>query len=134
MQENKKRLLGIDYGSKRVGLALSDEGNKFALPLSVITNDDQLVSKIEKIAIDNEVGIIVLGESRDFSGKANAILIDSLEFKERLEARGFEVVFEPEFLTSVQAERWQGKNELIDASAAAIILQSYLDKEKVVSD
>lgn len=130
MQENKKRTLGIDYGSKRVGLALSDEGNKFALPLSVISNDDQLVSKIEKIAIDNEVKEIVLGESRDFSGKANAILLDSLEFKEKLEARGFIVNFEPEFLTSVQAERLQGKNELIDASAAAIILQSYLDKEK----
>jgi putative Holliday junction resolvase len=130
MQENKKRMLGIDYGSKRVGLALSDESNKFALPLSVITNDSELVEKVEKIAIDNEVGEIVMGESRDFSGKPNSILLDSLEFKEKLEARGFLVNFEPEFLTSVQAERWQGKNELLDASAAAIILQSYLDKEK----
>ena len=131
MQENKKRYLGIDYGSKRVGLALSDEGNKFALPLSVITNDDQLVSKIEKIALDNEVKEIILGESRDFSGKPNSILIDSLEFKEKIEAKGFVVIFEPEFLTSVQAERWQGKNELVDASAAAIILQSYLDREVI---
>ena len=132
MQENKKRYLGIDYGSKRVGLALSDEGNKFALPLSVITNDDQLVSKIEKIALDNEVKEIILGESRDFSGKPNSILIDSLEFNEKIEAKGFVVIFEPEFLTCIQAERWQGKNELVDASAAAIILQSYLDREVTI--
>lgn len=128
MQEKAEKILGIDYGSKRVGLALSDEGKRFALPLSVITNDAELVEKVEKIAIDNEVKEIIMGESRDFKGQPNSILLDSLEFKERLEARGFVVNFEPEFLTSVQAERWQGKNEMLDASAAAIILQSYLDK------
>jgi RNase H-fold protein (predicted Holliday junction resolvase) len=51
-----------------------------------------------------------------------------MEFKKKLEKDGFTVHFEPEFMTSVQAERWQGKSILTDASAAAIILQSYLDR------
>ena len=46
---------------------------------------------------------------------------------------GFEVVLEPEFMTSAQAERLQGKNDKIDASAAALILQSYLDRIKKMS-
>jgi len=125
---NTKRILGIDYGSKRVGLAISDPSCKFALPLSVIENDQDLVTKVGKIALDNEVKKIVLGESKDYKGQPNDIFIKSLEFKESLEKMGYTVHFEPEFMTSVQAERLQGKNEMTDASAAAIILQSYLNK------
>lgn len=122
------RILGIDYGSKRVGVAVSDEGRQFALPVSVVTNTATLLEEIEKIAIDNESREIVMGESRNYRGEPNEILLDSLEFKKKLEKNGFTVYFEPEFMTSIQAERWQGKTELIDASAAAIILQSYLDR------
>jgi putative Holliday junction resolvase len=125
---NKKRIIGIDYGSKRVGVALSDENRKFALPLSVIENDAMLLEKIQKIALDNEVKEMVMGESRDFNGKPNDILMDSIDFKEKLETSGYTVHFEPEFLTSVQAERFQGKTDMLDASAAALILQSYLDR------
>ena len=122
--------MGIDYGSKRVGLALSDPSLKFAMPLSVVSNDPELLAKVQKIAVDNEVKEIVIGESKDYKGNANPILLDSLEFKAKLESLGFVVYFEPEFMTSVQAERLQGKTDLLDASAAALILQSYLDKEK----
>lgn len=122
------RILGIDYGSKRVGVAVSDEGRQFALPVSVVTNTATLLEEIEKIAIDNESREIVMGESRNYRGEPNEILLDSLEFKKKLEKNGFTVYFEPEFMTSIQAERWQGKTELIDASAAAIILQCYLDR------
>lgn len=124
--------MGIDYGSKRVGLAISDPSLKFAMPLSVVSNDSELLAKVQKIAVDNEVKEIVIGESKDYKGNANPILLDSLEFKAKLESLGFVVYFEPEFMTSVQAERLQGKTELLDASAAALILQSYLDKEKSV--
>lgn len=124
--------MGIDYGSKRVGLALSDPSLKFAMPLSVVSNDPELLAKVQKIAVDNEVKEIVIGESKDYKGQANPILLDSLEFKAKLESLGFVVYFEPEFMTSVQAERLQGKTDLLDASAAALILQSYLDKEKSI--
>jgi putative Holliday junction resolvase len=123
------RILGIDFGSKRIGLALSDEDRQFAMPLSVIQNSSEYFAEIEKIVIDNGVKEIVLGESRDYKGQPNAILSDSIEFKKKLESRGFIVHFELEFMTSMQAERFQGKTDLTDASAAALILQSYLDKE-----
>jgi putative Holliday junction resolvase len=122
------RILGIDYGSKRVGVAVSDENRQFALPVSVVSNTITLLEEIQKIAVDNESKEIVMGESRNYKGEPNEILLDSMEFKKKLEKDGFTVHFEPEFMTSVQAERWQGKSILTDASAAAIILQSYLDR------
>lgn len=124
-----KRLLGIDFGSKRIGLALSDEGKQFATPLSVIENNSEYFAEIEKVIIDNDVHEIVMGESRNYNGQPNEILFESLEFKKKLEGKGYVVHLEPEFMTSVQAERFQGKTRLTDASAAALILQSYLDKQ-----
>ena len=125
-----KRILGIDFGSKRVGVAFSDEKREFALPLSVIQNTPDLVSEIEKIAIDNETKEIVLGESRNYKGEGNKILLASERFKEQLEVKGFTVIWEAEFMSSIQAERIQGKNEMLDASAAAVILQGYLDRDR----
>lgn len=124
------RILGIDYGSKRVGIAVSDESQAFALPLSVLQNTDVLVKEIVEIAKENEVKEIVMGESRNFKQEPNTILEESIKLKKKLEGEGFVVHFEPEFMTSVQAERFQGKNVMHDASAAAIILQSYLDRTK----
>ena len=124
------RILGIDYGSKRVGMAVSDETRKVALPISVIQNTRELLAEIEKVARDYEAKEIVLGESRNYKGEGNAILLESMEFKEALEAKGFTVHWEAEFMTSIQAERLQGKNDKIDASAAALILQSYLDRQE----
>ena len=123
-----KRILGIDYGKKRVGIAVSDESCKFALPVSVVINSDLLVAEVSKIAEQHSATEIVMGESRNFKQEANTILLDSIKFKTELERAGFVVHFEPEFMTSVQAERFQGKNVMHDASAAAIILQSYLDR------
>ncbi len=123
-----KRLLGIDYGSKRVGVAVSDPGAQFAIPLNTVTNTADLVNVVDKIAKDNEVGEIVLGESRNYAGEPNDILLKSIKFKTALEKMGYVVHFEQEFMTSIQAERIQGKTELTDASAAALILQSFLDR------
>lgn len=124
------RILGIDYGSKRVGVAVSDESRTFALPVSVVQNTPDLMAEIGKIATDHECKEIVLGESRNYKGEANEILIPSMNFKDALEKLGYTVHFEPEFMTSIQAERLQGKNEKTDASAAALILQSYLDRAR----
>lgn len=125
------RILGIDYGSKRVGLAISDEGAQFAIPLSVINNSKNLLDEVVKIAHEKNVKEIILGESKNFQGEANVILAESLRFKTSLEKKDFIVHMEPEFMTSQHAERFQGKNEMLDASAAALILQSFLDKKHV---
>ena len=131
------RILGIDYGTKRIGIALSDPEEQFALPHKVIKNAaydissiEDLADEIELVANTSGVQTIVMGESRDYKGEPNAIFPAILDIKKKLESKGFKVEFELEFMTSQQAERLQGKNDLSDASAAALILQSYLDKKK----
>jgi len=122
------RLLGIDYGSKRVGVAVSDPQGQFAMPVSVIVNTPLLIQEIMKLAKEYETKEIVLGESKNYHNEANTIMVRILEFKAEMEKGGFTVHFESEFMSSMAAESIQGKNDLSDASAAAIILQRYLDK------
>ena len=124
------RYLGIDYGSKRVGVALSDEEGKFAIPVIVLKSSKKLLDEVLDLAEENRVEIIIMGESKDYKGKPNAIYEESMEFKKKLEGEGYTVELEPEFMTSMNAERFQGKTEHTDASAAALILQSYLDKKQ----
>ena len=113
---------------------MSDEEGKFALPLSVFSNDKKLLQEIKKIIAEKQIGAVVLGESKTYGGQPNDILEASLAFKSELEKRGLVVHLEPEFMTSMHAERLQGKHDKIDASAAAIILQSYLDKARTEED
>jgi putative Holliday junction resolvase len=126
------RILGIDYGTKRIGVAISDPNAEFALPHAVIKNtstSNTVVNEIISIAKLNEVQTIVIGESRDYSGQPNKIMPEVMKLKTALESAGFAVHLELEFMTSVQAERFQGKHDKSDSAAAAIILQSYLDKK-----
>lgn len=125
------KLLGIDYGSKRVGIAFSDENGEFAIPSVVLNNSKNLLKEVLDLAKEKEIKEIVIGESKNYKGEANTILKESLKFKTELEKEGYIVHLEPEFMTSANAERFQGKNDLIDASAAALILQSFLDKRNV---
>lgn len=125
-----KRLMGIDFGSKRVGIALSDEGGKFAMPRAVLPNDRTLFGEIKNMCKAHEVKAIVMGESRDFKGNANPIMKDILFFKGELERElQLPVYLEPEFMTSQEAAHQPGEHTFLDASAAALILQSYIDKK-----
>lgn len=112
-----------------MGIAISDEEGRIAFPKSVIPAGKNLVSAVMKICADENVGEIVIGESKDFSGTDNPIMTQILRFVAELRKEtGLPVHLEPEFFTSAEAERIQGKNDMIDASAAALILKSYLDK------
>ncbi len=141
------RYLGIDYGSKRVGVAYSNETNEFALPLSVLPNDDELVPTLKKVILEKAIGTIVLGESKNFKGEDNVIMKAIRKFQEVLEKEtGLPILLELEFLTSAEAERMRTPasgqnrksgvrlrrpdvpNKMLDASAAALILKSYLQK------
>lgn len=122
------RILGIDYGTKRIGVAVSDESRKFALPVVVVKNGDVALKEIIEIARQHETKEMVIGESRNYKQQPNAIFEEADAFKKELEKAGFMVYLELEFMTSVNAERLQGKNDMSDASAAALILQSYLDR------
>lgn len=125
------RHLGIDYGSKNVGLSLSDEEGTMAFPLKTVKNGASLFGEIKSIIKKESVGVIIVGESLDYAGKENPIMKKIRPFAEKLKAEtGLPIFFEPEFLTSREAGHIQGENEKTDASAAALILKSYLDKKK----
>lgn len=125
------KYLGIDFGSKRVGLALSDENLQFAFPFKVLENSENLVDDIKNICLENNVSLVVIGESKDFSMKDNQIMEEIKSFITNFKSSSdISVVLHPEFLTSQEAERLQGKNDMLDASAASIILKSYLDSKQ----
>src|SRR3990167_5312488 len=125
------KFLGIDYGAKRVGIALGDSNGGMAFPRTVLPNNKKLISAIKELCDKEHITEIVLGESLDYKMKPNVIMEKITLFKKELEdAIGLPVHFEREFMTSAAAEHLQGKGEMIDASAAALILQSYLDKKR----
>lgn len=145
-ETNFLRFMGIDYGTKRIGVAISDENRALAFPKEIILNDSGAFKKIGDLIEKEKVGEIVVGESVDFRGKLNVlsgrIEIFILELKERFK---LPVHKQKEFLTSVEARKSgnnkrslnssqacsrikQIKSGRVDASAAALILQRYLDK------
>lgn len=121
------RFLGIDYGTKRVGFAVSDQNGVLAFPKTVVKNNGELTKKIAAIIHEEKVGEIVVGESLDFAGLPNLLMKETGYFTGQLEKRfKLPVHLEKEFLTTVEARRYQAGE--VDASAAALILQRYLDK------
>ena len=135
------KYLGVDYGSKRVGLSISDENGSFAFPYKIIPNNMELVDTIHNICGEEEISAIVLGESHDLSGKPNKIMGSIEEFKRNIEAElDLPVYFQKEFMTTIEARGREGKEinnakkvekskqGSVDASAAALILQRYLDR------
>jgi putative Holliday junction resolvase len=124
------RILGMNYGTKRIGIAVSDETHTIAVPVVVVQNSNLALREIVEIARQHEAREVVIGESRNYKQQPNAIFEEADAFKKLLEQEGFTVHLELEFMTSVNAERFQGKTAMTDASAAALILQSYLDRTK----
>lgn len=135
------KYLGIDYGSKRVGVAISDEDGSIAFPKVILKNDLSLLDNIFDICEKEKISAIVLGESHDLSGKPNKIMGSIEEFKQNLEGElDMPIYYEKEFMTSVFARGNEGKSinnskkvkkddkGMVDSSAAALILQRYLDK------
>jgi len=123
--------MGIDFGSKRIGLAFSDESNVFALPYKVLLNSKNIVEDIvEEIKLQN-ITHVVIGESKDYHGNDNPIMVQINIFIKELKTKtDLPISFEPEFMTSVHAEKLQGKHDLLDASSAALILQSFIERQK----
>ena len=144
--ENPFRFIGIDYGTKRIGIAISDENGTIAFPKEILANGQDTFGRLGILIKEENIKEIVVGESVDFSGKLNAlsgrIEVFILELQERFK---LPVHKQKEFLTSVEARRSkegkkaqespqshskvkQIKSGRVDASAAALILQRYLDR------
>ena len=133
------RYLGIDNGEKRVGLALSDPLKIIATPFRtlLVHNTNQVIRELDKIIDEQDVELIVVGNPLGMKGQQTAQTKQVIEFTDKLRDFGYKVMLEDERLSSVSAKRVMieqeiktGYNkELIDQTAAAIILQQFLDKQ-----
>jgi putative Holliday junction resolvase len=122
--------MGIDYGSKNVGIAFTDEGGQMAFPHGVLKNDANLQKEIKNLIAKKNVSEIVIGHSLGRDGEPNAIHTRVEELITDLTLSiGIPIHLQPEQYTTQEAVRLQGKNDQVDASAAAIILNSYLTQE-----
>lgn len=125
------RLMGIDFGTKRVGVAISDDKGMMAFPHAVFPNDAGLLKEIEKVVQKEKVGMIVIGHSLNRQGGTNAVHALVEDFIQDLTLHiGLPVELEPEQYTTQEATRFQKKGEMTDASAASIILNSYIMRMK----
>ena len=98
-----------------------------------ITIEKKILSKFKEICKKEGVAKIVMGESLDYQGKPNVIMPAIYKLAKSLkEETGLPVEFEKEFMTSAEAAHLQGKSDMLDASAAALILKSYLDKRHLL--
>ncbi len=121
------KIMAIDYGAKRVGIASTDDSGHFALPRAVLENNDSLVDQIIKFKTDNNIEQVVVGESKNLDGKDNFIQTEINNFRNTLKERGIETFSHPEILTTMEARQLQGNTDMTDASAAALILKSFID-------
>ncbi len=119
--------MGIDYGTKRVGIALSDDQGLMAFPHKVLPNDAQLMKSIEAIVEKEHVEKIVIGHSLGRDGGPNKVHALAEDFIQDLTLNlGLPIELEPEQYTTQEALRFQGRTDMTDASAASIILNSYI--------
>jgi len=121
------RKMGIDYGTKNVGIALSDDQGLMAFPHKVLKNDKDFKKNLFTMIDEMKVSEIIIGHSLGRDGEPNKVhqAVEELITDITLE-NGLPVHLEPEQYTTQEAIRFQGKNKDTDASAAAIILNSYI--------
>jgi putative Holliday junction resolvase len=104
-----------------------------AFPHSTLSNTKTLLEEVIQLIRKEKVNLVVLGYSSDFSGEDNPIMKLVHAFKKELEMKlGIPVVFEQEWLSTQEASRFTGTHDMLDASAAAVILQRFLDKKRII--
>jgi putative Holliday junction resolvase len=132
------RILGIDHGTKRIGLAISDELGVIAQPLEYVLAEPfvKFLARLKEIIRAKEVELLLVGMPRNMDGSYGPAALKVQEFVAVLnETVGIPIKVWDERLTSAQANRFliQGnvrrdkRKEKVDKTAAAILLQSYLD-------
>ena len=135
------RILGLDYGSKTVGVAVSDPLGLTAQSVETIWRKQenklrQTLARIEELAAEYQAEKIVLGLPKNMNNTIGERAEKTLEFREMLERRtGLQVVMWDERLTTVEAERTlmetsvrrENRKQYLDQLAAVFILQGYLD-------
>lgn len=135
------RYLGLDYGSKTLGVSISDETSLIASTLKTINykKDEELLKELEKIIKEYNVKEIILGLPLNMNGTNSVRGAETFEFKRKIEKYlKVKVHLQDERLSTVEAEnllilgnvRRKNRKKVIDAIAAVIILQTFLDRLK----
>ena len=136
------RIMGLDFGSRTVGVAISDSLLLTAQGVEIIRRKEenklrQTLARIEELIVENEVEEIVLGLPKNMNDTEGVRVELTKEFKEKLERRtGLPVYFWDERLTTVAADktmmeagiRRENRKDYVDMFAATLILQGYLDR------
>jgi putative Holliday junction resolvase len=129
-----KKLIALDVGEARIGVAVADTAVRIAVPYGAIEVDGTELQEIAAIVVREDTDVIVVGYPRNQSGEVTAQTSYVEQFAEGLKDMASEVVFQDESLTSVMAEqRLQARGGSytkgdIDAEAAVIILQDYIEE------
>ena len=134
-------ILGIDYGKARTGIAVCDKAEMLAVPVCVITeyNFDRLLEKISQTAKERQAEMLVVGLPKNMDGSEGASAENARLLGEKLqEITGLEVQFSDERGTSIIAHNYLSETNVrgkkrkaaVDAVAATVILQNYLDFRK----
>ena len=136
------KYLGLDLGSRTLGISISDKMGIIATSYHVIRHNeeyDKLINEVEKIVSDEKIEAIVLGFPKNMNNTVGPKGELSINFKEKLEKRLLIPIYlQDERLTTKEAEnvlisnntRRNKRKKVIDSLAATIILQTYLDKER----
>mgnify|MGYP001211255310 FL=1 len=132
------RILGLDYGDRRIGLALSDPSKMIASPFKFIINtgDDEVLDSLKILIAEEDIEAIVVGLPIGMKGQETKQTTKVREFSELLSSLTIPISFEDERLSSVSAEKSMIQQKIktghhkgmIDQRAAAILLQQYLDR------
>ena len=134
-----QKMMGLDYGRKRIGIAISDALGMCAHPRDYINNDSQAFPKILKLAQDENISLLVFGSPIKLSGERSLMQDEIAHFMEKLSAKtDLKLISWDERLTTAQAEKAllehnvkrSKRKESRDSMAACILLQSYLDAQK----
>lgn len=137
------RIMGLDYGSRTIGVAISDALGLTAQGIETVVREEEnklrkSLRRIEELIREYEVGEIVLGFPKNMDNSLGDRALKSLEFKDMLERRtGLPVIMWDERLTTVAAERTlieaevrrENRKKYVDKIAAVFILQGYLDSK-----
>ena len=144
------RIVGLDVGERRIGVAVSDPTGTLARPVTALRttglDGDALkvsLDEVARLAGEDPLDAIVVGLPRRLDGSANEMTPRIERFASRLrDGAGLAVILQDERLTSVEAEsrlarrekNWQARKDRLDAAAAAVILQDYLDGQTQTRD
>lgn len=135
-------LIGLDLGTKTLGIAKTDKTNTLVSPLELIKfereNYEKALTKVLVILNKMEINTVVLGLPKNMDGSLGFASERSLNFKKMLEEKGIEVILEDERLTTVEALNIMKTNglknlkaqEKIDSLSAVLILEAYLKRKK----